>query len=137
MTEARIVRVADVTRRTVHEINGLASVKTAIAEMRRHSVSSLVIERRHADDEHGIVTVQDIAARVVSLNRSTERVSVYEVMTKPAITLNASMNVKYAIRLLSRLGLGRALVLERGDLLGIVTLRDLVLAYVDADQGED
>lgn len=131
MTDRKITRVADVARQTVHEIDGVASVKSAIAEMKRYSVSSLVIARRDDGDEHGIVTVQDIASKVVAHNRSTERVSVYEIMTKPAITVNAEMNVKYAIRLLARLGLGRALVMERGELLGIVTLRDLVLAFVD------
>ena len=42
------------------------------------------------------------------------------------------MDIKYAIRLLSRFGISRALVLEHRDLVGIVTLRDLVLRYVSA-----
>ncbi len=134
MSQKPIIRVAEVTRQTVHQINGLRSVQSAIAEMKHHSVSSLVIERRDEDDEHGVITVQDIAANVIALNRSTERTSVYQIMTKPAVTLDAGMNVKYAIRLLSRLELGRALVTQRGELLGIVTLRDLVLAYVDGDE---
>ena len=129
------VKVGDVMQTSLHMIDGVASVQDAIDEMRRLSVSSLVIERRHEGDEHGIVTVQDIAAQVVSLNRAAQRTSVYEVMTKPALTLGAAMHVKYAIRLLSRLGLGRALVTDGEGLRGFVTLRDLVLAYADdADQ---
>ena len=54
-------------------------------------------ERRNADDEYGILTVRDIAAEVVGANRSVARTSVYEVMTKPALTVAADMNVKYAI----------------------------------------
>jgi len=135
--ESRIIRVADVTQTELHMVSGLASVESAIAEMQRHSVSSLVIERRDDDDEYGVVTVQDIAGKVVAINRSAERTSVYEVMTKPVLTLSGDMNVKYAIRLLARLGFSRALVTGGDGLLGLVTLRDLVLSgarFTDAKE---
>jgi CBS domain-containing protein len=44
------------------------------------------------------------------------------------------MNIKYASRLLFRFGLSRAVVMENGDLVGLVTLRELVLRYI-ADSG--
>jgi signal-transduction protein with cAMP-binding, CBS, and nucleotidyltransferase domain len=134
--EARIVRVADVMRTSLHMVNGLASVQRAIEEMKRLGVSSLVIERRNDDDEYGVVTVHDIAARVISANRSTERTSVYEVMTKPALTISAEMNVKYAIRLLAGLNLRRALVTSAEGVVGLVTLRDLVLGHVASAEGD-
>lgn len=123
------IKVADITRTSLHMIDGLATVQEAIATMRKHSVSSLVIDRRNAADEYGMLTVQDIAAKVVSENRSTERTSVYEVMAKPTVTLNATMNIKYGIRLLATLGYTRALVMDGNGLMGLVTLRDMVLAY--------
>lgn len=132
--ETQIVRVADVTRTSLHMVSGLATVQNAIEEMNKHRVSSLVIERRNDDDEYGVVTVQDIAAKVVAINRSTERTSVYEIMTKPALTINADMNVKYAIRLLARLEHNRALVTGAEGLVGLVNLRDLVLSYADLEK---
>ena len=125
------LKVGDVMRRDMHMIDGVASVRQAIEDMKRLGVSSLIIERRHEGDEHGVVTVQDIANMVVGVNRSAERTSVYEIMTKPALTLNAAMHVKYAVRLLARLGLTRALVNEGDALAGFVTLRDLVVSYSD------
>ncbi len=130
---AGIVRVSDVMQTSLHIVNGLASVQDAIEEMNRHGVSSLVIERRDDDDEYGVVTVRDIAAKVIATNQSTERTSVYEIMTKPALVISASMNVKYAIRLLARLELGRALVNDGKKLAGLVTLRDLVLTHVEIE----
>ncbi|MHA1544856.1 MAG: CBS domain-containing protein [Alphaproteobacteria bacterium] len=132
--ESRIVKVADVMRTSVHMVSGLASVQSAIEEMNRHSVSSLVIEHRHEGDEYGTVTVKDIAAKVVAVNRSVERTSVYEIMTKPALTISADMNVKYAIRLLARLEHDRALVTGGEGLLGLVNLRNLVLSYADTEK---
>lgn len=130
-----IVRVANVMRTSMHMVDGLDSVESALAAMSRLGVSSLIIERRNDDDEYGVVTVRDIAERVISLNRSAERTSVYEVMTKPALTLAGEMNVKYAVRLLARLGASRALVTGAGGIVGFVTLRDLVLAHVKPEGG--
>ncbi|MEO9877567.1 MAG: CBS domain-containing protein [Anderseniella sp.] len=131
--ETPFVRVADMMQTSLHFVSGVASVQDAIEEMKQHKVSSLVIEHRHPGDEYGLLTVYDIAAKVVAVNRSTERTSVYEVMTKPALTLSGNMNAKYAIRLLARLELTRALVVGDDGPLGLVTLRDLVLSYSSAE----
>ena len=134
--ETPVVKVADVMQTSLHIVDGLQSVQSAIETMQRLGVSSLVIERRNESDEYGIVTVRDIAAKVVSVNRSTERTSVYEIMTKPALTISPDMNVKYAIRLLSRFGVGRALVRGADGLVGLATLRDLLLGHVEPRDGE-
>ncbi len=125
----KIIRVSDIMQTSLHMVEGLASVQEAIEKMGQHKISSLVIERRDENDEYGVITIQDIADKVVALNRSTQRTSVYEIMTKPALTLDPKMNVKYATRLLARLNLGRALVSEGDGLMGFVNLRDLVLSY--------
>lgn len=127
------VKVEDVMQTSLHMISGLASVMDAIKEMAQHDVSSLVIDRRHEGDEFGVMTVTEIASKVVAMNKSLERTNVYEVMNKPTLTLDPKMNVKYAIRLLSQLGLRRALVADDKGLLGFVTLRDMVLSYAESE----
>lgn len=124
-----VVKVADVMKTTLFMIDGLASVREAIAEMERHGVSSLVIERRQSGDEHGIITVHDIAEKVIGANRSTNRTSVYQVMTKPALAVPSNMNVRYALRMLSRYHINRALVVRDDELVGLVTLRDMIVGY--------
>lgn len=130
MTEP-IVKVEDVMQTAIHMISGLASVREAIAEMRGKGVTALVIERRHEGDEYGFVSVDKIAARVIASDRSLDRTSVYEIMDKPTLTLNPKMAVRYAIRLLARLGERRALVVDGQGAQGIVTLRDLVHRHAD------
>ena len=132
-----VVKVADVMQTALHTVDGLSSVQDAIGEMSQLGVGSLVIERRHPGDEYGVVTVRDIASRVVAVGKSVARTSVYEVMTKPALTVDAEMNVKYAIRLLARYGISRALVTRNGELVGLVTLRDLVVGYAGKTEPQD
>lgn len=128
MSEEREARVEDVMVTDLYNINGLASVGEAIQMMKEHRVSSLVVDRRDADDEVGLVEVADVANDVIARNRAPDRVSVYEVMTKPVVTLPPGMLVRYAVRLLARLGHSRAVVVDDArNAVGMVTLRDLVL----------
>ena len=132
MNATRILRVGDIMRTEVYTIEGLATVSKAMALMRRHRVSSLVVPRRNADDEFGLILVSDIAGRVIAENRSPDRVNVYEVMSKPVLTLASEMQVRYAVRLLVRFGVSRAVVVDHDrNSVGIATLRDLVLGHAD------
>ena len=128
MSQTRPVRVSDVMVTNLHTIEGLATVAEAMAAMRRHQVSSLAVNRRDEDDELGIVTVRDIAREVIARNRAPERVNVYEIMAKPVLTVPSEMIARYAVRLLVRFAISRALVVDQNrNPLGMVTIRDLVI----------
>ncbi|MDJ0950811.1 MAG: CBS domain-containing protein [Alphaproteobacteria bacterium] len=130
----KYVRVGDVMTPTPKIIDGLASVLDAIKVMRDSNVSSLVIDRRHDGDEYGLLVVHDIAEKVIGQNKAPERVSVYEIMSKPVLTVTTDMDIKYAVRLLSRFRLSRTLVTDNGNLVGLVTLRDMALRFVDFEE---
>jgi len=129
MTQFNYTKVRDVMTPSPTFIDGLATVRAATDLMRREHVSSLVIDRRHEGDEYGMLAVHDIADKVIGQDRSPDRTSVYEIMSKPVLSLEADMDIKYAIRLLTRFQLTRALVIEHGDLVGIVTMRDMAIRY--------
>ena len=135
--DQEITRVAAVMGTSMHTVSGLVSVQEAIKSMNHHKISSLVIERRDENDEYGLVTIQDIAGKVVAINRSTQRTSVYEIMTKPVLTIDHRMNIKYAIRLLANLNLEHSLVSDCGKITGFVSLRDLVLYYTEKEKSPD
>ena len=138
MSDSSPTRVGDVMTPNPSVIDGLATVRQALNTMKEQGLSSLVIDRRDDDDEYGLITVRDIAEKVIGQNRSPDRVSVYEIMTKPVLTLEERMVLRYAVRLLTRLGAGRALVVDKGELNGIVTLRDMTLRYVsDEDRRQE
>lgn len=125
-----LVRVGDVMSPMVRMIALTASVAEALEAMRDAGVSSLVVERRDDNDEFGLIVVTDIAREVVAKDRAADRVNVYEVMSKPVLTVPVDMQSKYAVRLLVRFNLSRALVVdETRSPVGIVTLRDLVLRH--------
>ena len=136
MKEDNRTNVGEVMTPSPRVIDGLATVREAVELMRNNSISSLVIDRRDERDEFGLVVVSDIAEKVIAQGRSLARTNVYEIMSKPVLTVDGAMDIKYALRLLGRFGLSRALVTDDGELVGIVTMRDMVLRYL-AEAGGD
>lgn len=133
-TDKRNIRVSEVMIGDIRSIDGMATVSGAAALMRRHSITSLVVDRRNADDEAGLIEVVGIAREVIAKNRAPDRVHVYEVMTKPVVSLPPTMLVRYAVRHLTTLGIRRALVVDQErNVVGIVTLRDMVLKSIAAN----
>lgn len=132
MSNKKPIRVSDVMVPNLRSVDGLATVAEVMALMKQHRVSSIAVNRRNEDDELGLVVVSDIARDVIAKNRAPERVNVYEIMSKPVLSLPEDMLARYAVRLLVRFGLSRALVVDHDrNPLGMVTLRDLVMAHVE------
>lgn len=130
MSEESLLRVQDVMRASVITIGRMSTVQEALDLLDEHRVSSLVVERKNADDEYGMILISDIARQVISPNKSPERTNVYEVMSKPVMSLPPEMTIRNAIRLLVQFSISRALVVDKDrEPIGIVTLRDMVLRH--------
>jgi len=122
-----IIRAKDVMHKGIISIDGMATAKEAAAKMRSEKISSLLVNKRHADDAWGIVVVQDFIKGVIIPGRSPSEVHVYEIMTKPIITVPADMDVRYVARLIYRAGIRRATVEDGGELIGMISLSSLIL----------
>jgi CBS domain-containing protein len=122
-----IVQVKDIMRRNVVTIDGMATVREAVAKMRSEDVTALIVNKRDPSDAWGIVTVPDLVREVIAPGRPPDDTNVYEIMTKPVITVPPDMDIRYVARLLYRVGVRRAPVEDRGELLGVISMSDLVL----------
>lgn len=118
--------VKDIMQTNVITISPLASLRDAMAEMRRHKVKSLVVERRDEHDAYGIITYATILRTIVAEEGDIDLINVYDVCSKPVITVPPGMDLKYVARLMANQRLGRVVVLESGDLAGIITMTDIV-----------
>ena len=127
MSKQNIIRIKDVMANTYVVVDGLTTVNEGIRLARQHVVKALIVDKRDEDDEYGIVLMNDIAKKVLAKNRSCERTNIYEVMTKPALSVDPNMNVKYCARLFERFGISRAPVIEDGKVVGMVSYNNIVL----------
>ena len=109
-------------------VESVATVRQALEVMRHVETKCLIVDKGHENDEYGIVMLSDIANKVLAANRNPDRVSIYEVMSKPAITVHPDMDIRYASKLFGQFGLSRAPVVNRdGKVIGIVSYTDMVM----------
>ena len=124
------IKVPEFMTSNVQTINQMAPAREAMNEMKEYGSSSLIVGRH---DEYGVIAITDIADLVVAKNLSFDRVNVYEIMRKPVLTLHPGTDIRHAFNIINRFKISRAVVLDDArTLLGIVTLRDMVLRYAVA-----
>ena len=123
----RVVRVRDVMKRDFATIDGIATVSDALEKMKTLKTSVLVVNKRYDDDEYGLITAGDIARDVLGKDRAVDRVNVYEIMTKPVISVHPEMDIRYCSRLFARYNLVRAPVLDGRQVVGTISPNALVL----------
>jgi predicted transcriptional regulator len=122
-----MIKVENVMSSTYVIVDGLMTVAEGIQLAKQKQVKALIVKKRHDNDEYGIVLMNDIAKKVLAQNRSPERTNIYEIMTKPALSVSPDMNVKYCARLFERFGISRAPVINQGEIVGMVSYNNIVL----------
>lgn len=133
MTAKKIVRVKDVMKKDFDMIDGMTTVSEALKKMKHVETKTLIVDKRNDDDEYGVVLISDIAKQVLAKDRAPDRVNVYEVMAKPAISVDPEMDIRYCARLFENFGLSRAPVIECGKMVGIISFTDMVLRGMDIE----
>ena len=122
-----LIRVKDVMKTDFGTIDGVATVADALKKMKSLKTAVLIVNKRNEDDEYGMLTSGDIARHVLAKDRAPDRVNVYEIMSKPVISVHPDMDIRYCSRLFANYNLVRAPVLENNQVVGMVSPNSLVL----------
>jgi predicted transcriptional regulator len=120
-------------RTKVTEVEGTLDVLSALKIMKSVGATSLIVKRRDERDEYGLLLFSDIAKKVIAKDRAPERVSVYEVMAKPVLSVRPDMEIRYCARLFENFGISHAPVIENDQIVGIVSFYLLVLQGIMPD----
>jgi CBS domain-containing protein len=120
------MKVADIMTSRVFTINNLVTVAEAIAEMKNHQVRSLVVKPSSNDNTYGIITETDIVYNIIAKERDPETIFVYQIMTKPCITVSPDLSVLDVARLFAETGIEKAPVIQE-QLLGMISATDLIM----------
>lgn len=127
MTEKKITRVRDVMKSNFDLVDGRSTVMEALKKMKHVETKSLIVDKRHDDDEYGMLLISDVAKKVLAMDRSPDRINVYEIMSKPVLSVDPDMDIRYCARYFERFGLTRAPVVDHGKVIGIVSYTDMVI----------
>jgi CBS domain-containing protein len=74
----------------------------------------------------GIITERDLVVRVLARNLKPEEVKAKDVMTTPLATIEPEATISDAARRMSHLDVRRLGVIYRGDLIGLVSSKDII-----------
>ena len=74
----------------------------------------------------GIITEKDLVVRVLAKNLKPEGVKAKQVMTAPLATIEPDASISDAARRMSRLDIRRLGVIYKGDLIGLVSSKDIL-----------
>jgi predicted transcriptional regulator len=122
-----IIRVRDVMKSEVDVVDGMLTVTEALRSMKYPDTRTLIVDKRHEDDEYGVVMFRDMAKKVLARDHSPNRVNIYEIMSKPVVSVEPDMDIRYCSRLFDNFGLSRAPVVENKKIIGLVSYTDIVL----------
>ena len=128
MSETMLVRQIMVPN--FKKIDGVTRVAEALKMMKEENLNAILIEPRDEADVFGILTLKDIARKVISQRRKLHETHVYEIMSKPVLSVPASMPVPYAARLLTNFNVSYAMVIENNKVVGMVSLKGIVNNWV-------
>ena len=127
MKDREVIHVREVMSQEVVCVDRMTTVSDVLRKMKKLNLKAILINKRHEDDEYGIVLLSDISRYVLAQDRPPDRVNVYVIMSKPALVVRPEMNIRYCARLFDRFQIHYAPVISGGELVGIVSHADMVL----------
>ena len=120
-----MMQAQEIMTKNVITISGSATVAEAVKLMKDKGLRALIVERRSEGDPYGILSETDIVYKVAAFGHDPKKMRVYEIMTKPCITVNPDLGVEYVARLFANTRVRRAPVVK-GELLGIISISDIL-----------
>lgn len=124
-TAAPEVKVEDVMSSPVVTIKDSDTVLAASKLMKKNAIGCVVVIDKK-NKPVGLMTERDVVRRVAALDLLPSKVLAGKAMTKPPATVDASVDVTEAAKKMRGLKIRRLVVLERGELKGIITSNDIV-----------
>ena len=117
--------VRDVMSSPVVTIDEDETANKAAANMDMHDLGAVIVQNK-AGKSIGIITERDLVIRVISKNLKPDTVKAKEIMTTPLVTIDPEATVSDAARRMNRLDIRRLGVIYKGNLVGIISSKDIL-----------
>ena len=123
-------KVALTIKELMHEVTGVdpkSSVRDAANLMDKKNIGSVLITTdAKKKGIFGILTERDIFRKVVVAGMDIRTTKVSEIMSSPCHTIDSGASISAASKLFNECGIRRLPVIEKGEAIGILTVRDIV-----------
>jgi signal-transduction protein with cAMP-binding, CBS, and nucleotidyltransferase domain len=113
-------------RRALKKVSHTTTVNDAASKMSAEKIGSLFVEKK--GELVGIVTETDMVRKAVATGASLGNLTVEKIMTFPIKSIEASRSAQDASDMMGDLGVRHLAVTENGKIIGMVSVRDLLVA---------
>ncbi|NIR87523.1 CBS domain-containing protein [Candidatus Bathyarchaeota archaeon] len=117
--------VKDIMTSPVITIDEDAPADKAAQFMDKNKVGCIIVTSKKGKPL-GIITERDLVTRILARNARPSKLTAKEVMTSPLITVDPDETLSEAARRMSRLSIRRLGVVYKGNLVGIVSSKDIL-----------
>jgi len=93
--------------------------------MEKHDVGCIIVTTKEGKPI-GVITERDLVLRVLAKNAKPDSLKAEEVMTSPLITIEPDATITETARRMSRLNIRRLGVVYKGQLVGIISSKDVL-----------
>lgn len=133
-----MLTVADVMITDVYRVSPFATLREALVMMGERGVKSLIVDRRDPHDAFGLLSFAHILRTIVAEEGDIDLINVYDVALSPTLTVNPELSVRNAAALMDRYTTNRLAVTDQNELVGLVTMNDIVARIISAlDNGQE
>jgi signal-transduction protein with cAMP-binding, CBS, and nucleotidyltransferase domain len=119
--------VAKIMSKQPKTVGPAVSVVSAAKKMKTARIGSLFVKK--GKKLIGIVTDTDIVRRGVAMSKPLGKLTVEMIMTAPICTIEGSATVDDAQDMMGDLGVRHLAVTEAGEIVGVVSVRDVLFYY--------
>ena len=119
--------VAQIMTKRPKTVGPALSVVSVAKKMKAARVGSLLVKK--GKKLIGIVTDTDIVRRAVSANKPLGKMTVEKIMTTPICTIEGSQTVDDAQDMMADLGVRHLGVTQAGEIVGVISVRDVLMFY--------
>ena len=127
--ESKLEEIGDYMASPVTSIDSESFVKEAAQVMHSKHIGSVFVKEN--GKFVGIITENDLSRKVVAGNLDSEKTKVSQIMTKPVLTLESVDNVTKANQLMAQKNIRHLGVTKDGEVVGVLSVRDLVSFYAN------
>ena len=117
--------VRDVMSSPVITMDENGASNQAAAAMEKNDVGAVIVINK-AKQPIGIITERDLVLRVIAKNLKPDTVKAKEIMTTPLVNIEPEATISEAARRMNRLDIRRLGVFYKGNLVGIVSSKDIL-----------
>ena len=139
MSDLLPVAIEEFMQRDLESVSGLTTAVEAAVLMADKRIGCVVVHEEGPDsDQHpivGLVSETDLVRKVMADDQADSTIPVSQIMSSPLRTIAGSRSMLDASHVMEQQGVRHLCVAEGEEIVGLISIRDLVRYFVYAESG--